>query len=148
VPQPSGDPYRIGGIEAAVLEAPVARKLGKLAFQILINAQTAKAAHGAITALIVELGLQGRADSKLVVRAIKARFSEFGTFWHTGIGLRLQRTDSDIAADVMRQLRAKAIPVLGVHDSFLVPAKDRSALLEVMDSAFAAGLRRAPALTK
>jgi hypothetical protein len=42
--------------------------------------------------------------------------SHFGT----GIGLRLQRVDSDIAEQVMLHFADQGIPCLGVHDSFIV----------------------------
>lgn len=38
-----------------------------------------------------------------------------------GAGLRLQRLDSDMAEHVMVSLKGQGIPVLGIHDSFIVP---------------------------
>lgn len=148
MPLPDGDPYQLDTVDRVVGDPRLARKLIKSSFQILINAKTAKAAHGAISNKIDELGLETRLNSKLTMRAIKARFIEFESFWHTGLGSCLQRIDSDMAADVMRQLRAKAVPALSVHDSFVVPANARLQLLEVMERAFAAGLRRAPAILR
>jgi hypothetical protein len=62
--------------------------------------------------------------------------------------LRLQRIDSDIAADVMRRLRAHSIPALPIHDSFIVPASSRIALQDAMEAAFFHGLRRAARLSR
>jgi hypothetical protein len=146
VPLPDGDPYRIAAVEEAMQDTAAARQLSKLALQVLVNAATHQAAHGAINAAIAEIGAAERVTATQLVRAIKVNFRAFRGLWHSGLGLRLQRLDSDIAADVMRQLRARSVPVLSVHDSFIVPVQSRSLLREAMDRAFRAGLDNASKL--
>ena len=143
VPVPKNDPYRISAIDEAMQDPAAARRLTKIAFQILVNAETSAAAHKAIGG---EISDGDEITAGVVVKAIKAQFKAFAPLWHTGLGLRLQRLDSDIAADVMRQLRTQSIPVLSVHDSFIVPVGNRQELLAAMDRAFQDGLLRAARL--
>lgn len=143
-PVPAGDPYRIAAIDDAMHDPVAARRLTKISFQILVNAETSAAAHMAIAAAI---GPANHVAANFVVKAIKGHFSSFARLWHKGLGLYLQRLDGDIAADVMRDLRGQSIPVLSVHDSFIVPVHARERLLEAMDRAFTLGLRNAALLT-
>ena len=51
--------------------------------------------------------------------AIKEKHAPISKYLHSGIGLILQRTDSDIAETVMLRMMEKDILVLPVHDSFI-----------------------------
>jgi hypothetical protein len=149
VPPPAGDPYRIEAIETACAgNHRVARRLAKVAFQILLNAGSFAAAHGALARELATIPRECSLSPGLLMRAIKEQFPAFQRLWHTGVGLRLQRIDSDIAADVMRRLRAHSIPALPIHDSFIVPASSRIALQDAMEAAFFHGLRRAARLSR
>lgn len=57
------------------------------------------------------------------------------TFGQKGIGNRLMRLDSQIAIEIMVSLVEKSIPVLGCHDSFIVPLENmedlRTAMLSI-----------------
>jgi hypothetical protein len=55
---------------------------------------------------------------------------------YSGIGLRLQYVDSQIAEKVMLDLLSLAIPCLPVHDSFLVPRHQGAELVRAMNIAF------------
>lgn len=81
------------------------------------------------------VGKAGMPWSALVARAaetLPCTAKHFGT----GIGLRLQRLDSDIAEDVMLHFAGGGRPCLGVHDSFLVAQEHGSELAEVMRQAY------------
>ena len=52
------------------------------------------------------------------------------------MGLRLQRVDSDLCAQVHREMRAQGIPVLSVHDSFITPRRAEPELRQTMEKAF------------
>ncbi len=52
-----------------------------------------------------------------------------------GEGLRLQRIESDIASDVLAHFMARGIPVLVIHDSFIVQAEYQDELDAVMTEA-------------
>ena len=53
-----------------------------------------------------------------------------------GIGLELQKLDSDIAEEVMLRLTREGIPCLPVHDSFIVSAGFELALREMLQVVF------------
>ena len=54
----------------------------------------------------------------------------------TGIGLRFQRIDSDIAETTMLHFAKKNVPILPVHDSFIMHRTYRDELEEVMGKAY------------
>ena len=56
--------------------------------------------------------------------------------FYTGVGLRLQRIDSDIAELVMLHFANKGIPILPLHDSFLMHHGYETELAQQMDLAF------------
>ena len=56
------------------------------------------------------------------VAKIKCQHPKIYEQLERGIGLQLQKIDSDIAEKVMRYFVAKSVPCLPVHDSFIVPA--------------------------
>lgn len=56
--------------------------------------------------------------------------------FYTGVGLRLQRVDSDIAELVLLAFTEKQIPILPLHDSFLVHQGYEDFLKETMLTAF------------
>ena len=56
--------------------------------------------------------------------------------FYSGVGLKLQRLDSDIAETVMLYFAEMNIPVLPVHDSFIVHSGYESALIEQMNKAY------------
>lgn len=52
--------------------------------------------------------------------AILVKHKPIAEFFGSGEGIRLQRLDSDIAEDVMIRMMDRGIPVLPIHDSFIV----------------------------
>ncbi|MER9328980.1 hypothetical protein [Mesorhizobium sp. M0488] len=85
--------------------------------------------------------------------AIMAKHKPIAKFFGSGEGIRLQRLDSDIAADVMIRMIEKGIPVLPIHDSFIVAEGHDNELSEIMLSAYrqrmagrTISLKRSPAL--
>lgn len=55
-----------------------------------------------------------------------------GQFFRTGIGLRMQRLDSDIALGVLGRLKDRGVLALAVHDSFIVKATEQALLYDAM----------------
>jgi hypothetical protein len=133
MPVPPGDPYQIDELEHLVGGGKPARKLCKIAFQILLNSNSAPQARGAVAALIGDMQLDVKPCT--VVQALKSRYCPLRRLWHRGQGLFLQRCDGDIAAKVMRQLRSEGVPSLAIHDSFVVPAKAQRLLQAAMADA-------------
>ena len=133
MPVPAGDPYQIEELEYLVGQGKPARKLCKIAFQILLNSNSTPQARGAIAALIADMQLDIK--PRAVVQALKSRYRPLRQLWHRGQGLFLQRCDSDMAAKVMRHLRIEGVPSLAIHDSFVVPAKAQPLLQATMADA-------------
>jgi len=68
--------------------------------------------------------------------AIKEKHTRIARHFGSGIGLRLQRVDSDIAEDVMMSFLARDVLVLPIHDSFLIYNAWAPELREAMKTAY------------
>ncbi|QDC08768.1 hypothetical protein FHY55_05745 [Oceanicola sp. D3] len=69
-------------------------------------------------------------------KAVVAAFPMLPGVFGTGIGLYLQREDSDMAEQIMLHFAAKGVPVLPVHDSFIIAAQHKEEIVQVMQAAF------------
>lgn len=67
---------------------------------------------------------------------VRHHFEPFKRYFGTGYGLKLQRLDSDIAEAVMLDLAKRGIPILPVHDSFIVHHGHENLLQRVMQQQF------------
>ena len=68
--------------------------------------------------------------------SVKAAFPMLPGIFDKGIGLKLQREDSDLAERVMMHFVDRGIPVLPVHDSFIIAANHHALLVSVMKTIF------------
>jgi hypothetical protein len=119
---PSYDFYRLPSFERGEV---------KLAFNVLLNAP--REGPRALADALRKLGVaDARARSADLCNAVTNAWPALAPCWSTGIGLRLQRVDADICARVQAELRVVGVPVLSIHDSFIVPARDRPALQDAM----------------
>lgn len=75
-------------------------------------------------------------DWKKLVTAIQERHAPIQRFFGTGEGLRLQRLDADMAAEVMLHFAERGYPCLPVHDSFIVHNGLVDDLNEVMQQTY------------
>lgn len=133
---PQTDPYRLEGLPSILgASHDVARNAAKRAIMVLINAETAPSAHRAICRHLSEANLPMH-KTKEVVASIKISMPELKRIWHSGLGLVFQRYDSDVAMRVMRSMRKKGVPVLPVHDSFIVRSSAEMQLKEVVEREF------------
>jgi hypothetical protein len=124
---PDFDFYRMPGFD---------RDHVKRAVQILLNAGSRRSALGALTRKLGEDGVTDAVfHAKRLIKTVPAGYPQLAPYWCTGIGLRLQRVDADICARVQAELRALGIPVLSIHDGFVVPVAHRSILETVMGAA-------------
>jgi hypothetical protein len=67
-----------------------------------------------------------------ILQAVVESHAPIADYFYTGIGLKLQRLDSDVAADVMAEMMWRGKPVLPVHDSFIVYRAYFDVLRDVM----------------
>jgi hypothetical protein len=109
------DAYSIGGYS---------RERIKLAFNVAINASNDAET---LASLQEKCGSVRAAESML--SAIKINMPTLAPFLSSGEGVILQRIDSNIAARIMAEFVAARIPVLVVHDSFIVE-KGRADMLQ------------------
>lgn len=123
------DPYarcltRLGGLGE--------RKLVKQTFNALLNARSVA---GLTEIENYDEKLTGRRwdDFK---RFIVKSYPEFREHFGSGIGLRLQRKDSDLAEAVMLRFADMRYACLPVHDSFIVHFGMQDVLTETMRSVF------------
>lgn len=126
------DPYEIDGIPRAV---------SKAYFRIAINAESSSKAYmalrdefrgdGGLWPLVAtQEAFEGLQEAFLEVHPIVKQYL------YSGVGLELQYEDSEVCMFVVRDLTAKGIPVLTVHDSFIVPKSKRAALQSAMTRAY------------
>ncbi len=117
-----GDAYDVGG--------GIHRDHAKAAFVIGINAETDRAALGA---LVEKLGCEW-GYAREVYEAVKARHAPVASSFGADEGVRLMAIDGRIATRVLLECEARAMPVLPVHDSFVAKASDEAEMGSIMTS--------------
>lgn len=127
--EPPEDAYAKDGFERGIL---------KLAFNVALNASSLASACRAVARSLRESGqAEPERTAHHYVDAMPELYPEFEGQLFTGVGLDLQRLDSDIAARVMARCIDNGIAVLVMHDSFVVRRTHEAELREIM----AAGLQ-------
>jgi hypothetical protein len=123
------DMYRIDGIR---------RNDVKRAIVIMANAGSAAQARSAMALHLAEADgrTSARGEAARILRTVADNFPELRPLWFTGIGLRMQRIDSDVCAVVQRTMRERGLPVLSIHDSFIAQRRAEYELRAAMQSAF------------
>jgi hypothetical protein len=113
----AGDAYTILGYEGD-------RAAVKRSWQILINAASRRQA---VLALAEELGgFHRQAEAAHLLDALEHHHRSIAAAFYTGIGLRLQRLDSDLMMGILLQCLGEGIIALPVHDSLVVPKGPRA----------------------
>lgn len=127
------DPYVVPGIANEG-----ARELGKRTFNRLLNrdnprtSQRTKLRAAPGDPNVLPKGISfARYRSSLCIK-----LHPIQNWFGTGEGVRLQREDSDLAIAVMSVLEDASIPVLPIHDSFLVPVQHKQMLKDAMINTF------------
>lgn len=123
------DPYerclrRTGGIRE--------RKLVKLTFNALLNAESIKQLSEVKGYSKYLTGLSWDDFKRFIVKS----YPEFTQHFGSGVGLRLQRKDSDLAEAVMLKFAEMQHACLPVHDSFIVHHGMQDVLISTMKAAF------------
>ncbi len=78
---------------------------------------------------------------------VKDAFPMLPGVFGTGIGRYLQREDSDMAEQIMLHFADENVPVLPVHDSFIIAAPHKDELVRVMQSVFHKRYGQQPTIT-
>ncbi|MDA9296513.1 hypothetical protein N9Q44_00150 [Gammaproteobacteria bacterium] len=123
------DPYAIEGFD---------RDAVKVAFNIMLN----KEAFGANKSVAKTISKVVDCDidtAEALETAIQTLHSPIAHHFNTGVGLTLQRRDSDIALLVINTFVNKLNrPIICVHDSFIVSVRDTESLILAMNDSYTA----------
>lgn len=133
--QYEGDPY------AAVNSDPELRDIYKTAFVAMINAPFNLAQKAINKKILDEYHIWGRRGVKKarpVMDDILREHQPIAKYLcsEDGFGLRLMNKDAKIALNVIRRFVMKGIPILAVHDSFIVEEQHADLLTDVMKQAY------------
>ena len=77
-----------------------------------------------------------KAEAKRYIEAFKFRHPQLADYVCTGIGLLLQKFDSDYMLNVLKLSNSMGIPALPVHDEVVFPDDKQEAMLEILAEAF------------
>ena len=123
------DPYVIEGFD---------RDAVKVAFNVMLNSKGLGANKSAAKAISNALSCDEETAEALET-AIQALHSPIAHHFNTGIGLTLQRRDSDIALLVINTfVNELNRPIICVHDSFVVSVRDTESLILTMNDSYTA----------
>ena len=123
------DPYVIEGFD---------RDAVKVAFNVMLNRKGLGANESAAKAISNALSCDEETAEALET-AIQALHSPIAHHFNTGIGLTLQRRDSDIALLVINTfINEIKRPIICVHDSFVVSVRDTETLILAMNDSYKA----------
>jgi hypothetical protein len=147
------DPYRLWGDRTT----PPMRLMAKVLVNALLNAPAPAAAVASCNlamsayakggspkagkALADAIRLRRAADEsgltfKGILPLALERHSGISHHFGTDAGMRLMRVDSRIALSVLHHFATRAVPCLGIHDSFIVPRAHEATLRRVMLRAY------------
>lgn len=121
-----GDAYAIEGVPTDF------RPLLKKTFFQLINAETRKVRQPDPTDFPLPEGWTWRR----IQDGVREKHAPIARHFNSGIGIKLQRMDSDIAEKVMMRMKALGRLVLPIHDSFIVDRWRYTQLKEEMLKAY------------
>lgn len=133
-----GDPYAIEPV-SFINDPLILRQMAKYILLIAFNASD----QAKIPAAFRKEQPAGSASKRLtnqqvfeVVNAVKNKHTPIEKYFGSGIGLRLQNTDSRISEEILKAFIAKDEPVLLVHDSYIVRSGFEEILEDVMQLSF------------
>jgi len=147
-----GENFLDEGVDAYTIEGHNFRSAMKVVMMSAINAQEDDKADGETKAiqaswdtLIKKLnkerinhGINSYDDIYQMLEAIKSRHPRIAKFLSSGEGIKLQREDSDIAIDIIKRHTEMHVPILTVHDSFIVPRSFSQFTLDIMNQVYCA----------
>ncbi len=132
------DPYFVGEFDF-LDEGVDARSVAKGLMLMLLNAKTPTKAYKAFRSEQPSRSpLKSLKDDQLgqIHQALADRHSPIAEFFGNDVGISLMNRDGRITEFIIRKLTERAIPVLTMHDSYIVPAGCEDLLIQTMDEAF------------
>ena len=131
--QLEGDAYKLEGYSSEI------RAFLKTVMLIRINTESDEHAIRAIQGLINKREIEKPSEVNSLKKLIQTFMEKHGPIkdlFDNDTGLKLQRLDSDICEAVLMEFYEKDIPVLSVHDSFIIGKNYESELAQAMGRAF------------
>ncbi len=129
----SEDPYLLRGIQ------DTERKINKAIIQIALNCRDFENLNHALVSEYKRGKLSGKKPSKKEIRKRLDIFKEMNPkisgYIYKQIALKFQFQDSEIASNIISKCNRELIPVLSIHDSFIVENKNKSFIKNVMSKA-------------
>jgi hypothetical protein len=140
--------YAAIGEDAYAIEGFPHRGLNKYVFLIAVNAEGEDDCVKGVWKRLVdqkklkEYGISKPKQIKDVLNAIKAKHPRIAQHIASGYGVKLQYIDSCMAENVVNFFTKRNIPILTVHDSFICSKLDRMTLLDQMQLAYTAEIKK------
>nr|BFD65125.1 hypothetical protein HAGR004_01470 [Bdellovibrio sp. HAGR004] len=139
VPMPSKDVYVLHSL-ASIENPDLRRKLGKAFTNIILNADSRKAAAQAIGKAFADEGIKYKADLGIsipdVIAEIIGRHQAIKEYFFSGAGLYLMKIESDICLEIVDQFAQLNKSIIPKHDSFIVKIEDEELLRQTMKQAW------------
>lgn len=129
------DPYVLDEVALDGVDAATQRQWVKSLVLCAINAKTEAAAYSAFRHN-ADTGTPEKrlknTDLRLLLQAFTCKYPMLEQFICKDEGIKLMRIDGDITASIIDQLTDQKIPVLTIHDSYIVQRHHFSALRQAM----------------
>lgn len=129
----SNDPYSLNGVSVSE------RKINKTTIQIALNCKNFNELNNALLYEFKKGNLKGRKPSKKEIEKRLNIFKEMNPkisdYIYSKCALRFQCKDSEIARYIIKKCNSLLIPVLSIHDSFIVEETNGNFIIDTMISA-------------
>ena len=132
------DPYDLEGWD---------RPTVKRAFNIMLNAKTPKSAELAVAETLGGFTRGHREQAKRLIAEIEHKHAPVADYFGSGMGLQLQRIDSDIAARVLAKSGKDGECLLSLHDGFRSRRQYADRTREIMDECYEKVVGQVPAIS-
>ncbi len=133
------DPYKIEIQNFEETYEGHLRAIAKNLLLVLLNAKSSKKAYAAFRKNAGKNTLEGAYKDdflKCVHKALSDRHPKIKNYFGNDSGIKLMRLDSDISQLVLKRFLEFDIPVLCLHDSYIVPVHYEDELIDIMHDAF------------
>jgi hypothetical protein len=132
------DPYDLEGWD---------RPTVKRAFNIMLNAKTPESAELAVAETLGGFTRGHREQAKRLIAEIEHKHAPVAEYFGSGMGLQLQRIDSDIAARVLAKSAKDGECLLSLHDGFRSRRQYADRTREIMDECYEKVVGQVPAIS-
>lgn len=135
--QINADPYEVYDLPDGLAKVAT-REVCKKVMNIAINAPDAKVYeifHSDWAPDAAERNIRKR-DVMTILSNIKKKHLPIADRFGTGCGLAVMNTDGRITERIVSHFTRQTIPVLSIHDSYIVPVEHEAELRDLMQTAF------------